>query len=117
MAWFIAGAGIYALVASFVEERTREFGIRLALGASPGAVHRLVLRGTALALATGGVTGFLSYLGASQMIAPLLYGVSPVDAITLVAVCLLATGSALAASWVPARRASHIDPILSLRAE
>ncbi|HKV49777.1 MAG TPA: ABC transporter permease [Gemmatimonadaceae bacterium] len=117
MALLLATLGIYGVIAYLVTERTRELGIRIALGATSRAVERLVVwRGLALALA-GIATGALGAVGATRGIRSLLFGVAPLDVPTFVAVGLVLAAVAAAASWLPARRAARIDPVIAMRAE
>jgi putative ABC transport system permease protein len=120
---FSAGAlvlallGIYATLAYSVAQRTREIGVRMALGARAGGVVRLVVgQGMRLA-ALGAVLGVGFALLLGRLIAGLLYGVGPHDPAAFSAVVGLLLGAALLACWVPARRASRVDPVIALRAE
>jgi len=109
--------GIYGVVAHLVGQRTREFGVRLALGAPVGDVLRDVLRyGLRLALA-GSVVGVGCALTLSGLLRSLLYGVSPTDPATMVIVTALLLGVTVLACYVPARRATRVDPLIALRAE
>ncbi|MBF5045668.1 ABC transporter permease [Aggregicoccus sp. 17bor-14] len=113
----LAGLGLYGVIAFGVAQRSREVGIRLALGARPAQVLRLVV-GQGLRLALAGVAlGLVLALALGRLLGGLLYGVQPADPLTLLAVPLLLTGVALLASWVPARRATRVDPASTLRAE
>jgi predicted permease len=117
IAVLLAGIGIYGLVAYSVTQRTQEMGIRMALGASPGGVRNLIVRqGMALAL-VGVAIGIGAALALTRVIAGMLYGVKPWDPVTLVAVAGLLCLIALLATYVPARRASRIDPSDALRYE
>jgi ABC-type antimicrobial peptide transport system permease subunit len=113
----LAAIGLFAVVATMVRQRTREIGIRVALGATSRVVRRMVLaRGLALAGAGAGV-GLAVGLFSSRYIASLLFDVSPTDLPTLVVVpctMLLAAG---AASYLPARASTRIDPMLTLRSD
>jgi len=98
-----------------VSERTHEFGVRLALGANGSEVARLVLRqGITLALA-GACVGLAGALVVSHVMSGLLYGVSPTDPLSFGGVTSMLTAVALAASFIPARRAIRVDPIVALR--
>jgi predicted permease len=117
MALLLATLGIYGVIAYLVTERTRELGIRIALGATARTVERLVVwRGLALALA-GIAIGAVGAIGATRGIESLLFGVAPLDVPTFVAVGLVLAAVAAAASWLPARRAARIDPVIAMRAE
>jgi predicted permease len=117
VALILAAMGVYAVMAYAVGRRTQEFGVRLALGASRGDILRLVL-GQGLVLAGIGVAaGLLLALAGTRFLASFLYGVSPFDAATLVAMPLVLGLVALLACYVPARRATQVDPIIALRAE
>jgi putative ABC transport system permease protein len=113
----IALVGIYGVISYSVAQRTREIGIRMALGAEPRQVMRLVLaQGAKLAL-SGVAIGALASLGVTRLMASLLYGVSATDPVTFLGVALLLTFAALAACYIPARRAMRVDPMVALRYE
>lgn len=117
IALFLSLVGLYALMTYSVEQRTAEIGIRMALGAQPGSVMRLVLQQGSL-LAMAGITlGFLCAWFAARSIASLLFEVKPTDLLTFLTVALLFCAVALAACYFPARRATRVDPLVSLRAE
>ncbi|RPJ75637.1 MAG: FtsX-like permease family protein, partial [Acidobacteria bacterium] len=116
-ALLLAAIGIYGLMAYSVEQRTQELGIRLALGAPVGRVRRMVvLQGMALAL-VGLVIGVAASFGLGRLMTTFLYGVTAKDPLVFTAVPVLLAVVALIAVWLPARRASRIDPIIALRAE
>jgi len=113
----LAAVGIYGVMSYSVACRTSEIGIRVALGATRGDVLRLVV-GEALAVAgAGAAVGLLAALGLSRLMSSLLYAVTASDPLTFAGVCLLLAGVALAASSVPALRATRIDPLVALRSE
>ncbi|HLP06655.1 MAG TPA: ABC transporter permease, partial [Opitutaceae bacterium] len=117
LALLLAAMGVYAVMAYAVNQRRGEFGVRMALGAAGGDVLRLVLRqGLALA-AIGVAAGLVLATSASHLLAGLLYGVGPFDPVSFTAIPLLLTGVAVAASWLPAHRATKVDPNEALRAE
>lgn len=117
LALFLSLVGLYALMAYSVQQRTAEIGIRMALGAQRSSVMRLVLRqGAALAL-TGIVLGFAFAWALTRSMASLLFEVQPTDALSFLGAAILFCAVALAACYVPARRATRVDPMVSLRYE
>jgi putative ABC transport system permease protein len=117
LAVVLAAVGLAAVTSYAVAERRHEIGIRMALGAREGNVRRLViLQGMSAAIA-GVVVGVVGALGATKLLSSLLYGVAPSDPMTFAAVAVLLLVVALAASWLPARRATRVDPMVALRAE
>ena len=117
MALVLAAIGVYGVMAYAVEQRTREIGVRMALGATPAAVVRLVLR-QALVLAVLGVAaGLVVARGVTGFMRSLLFGVDPADALTFGATAALLVAVALVAASVPARRSGRIAPVEALRAE
>ncbi len=117
LALFVASIGVYGVMSYLVSRRTREFGIRMAVGATRGAVFALILRQGAKLAAIGVAIGLVAAALFGRLIASLLYGVKPLDAATLAGVSILLTVVALFASYVPARRAANADPMDSLRYE
>jgi predicted permease len=116
-ALLLAGLGIYGTIAYLVHEQSREIAIRLALGTQRGNILRMVLR-QGLALAAVGVgVGLVGALVFSHLMAGLLYGVSPYDLSTFAGVTVVLTAVAIAASYVPAMRATRLDPIATLPSE
>jgi putative ABC transport system permease protein len=117
IALLLAAIGIYGLMAYSVQQRTQEIGIRMALGASGQDVRKMVVKqGMVLALA-GVFIGVAAALGLTRLITSLLYGVTPRDPLAMTSVAVLLSGVALAATYFPARRASQVDPVVSLRYE
>ncbi len=116
-ALLLAGVGIYGLMAYSVQQRTKEIGIRMALGAQPGALRGMVLRqGMRLAL-IGAVIGIATAFGLTRLLTSLLFGVQPHDPLVFIAVPVLLTAVALLACYLPARRATRINPLEALRWE
>jgi predicted permease len=126
-AWLVAGfaslalllgvVGLYGVIAYSVSRRTREIGIRMALGAQRSSVHQLVMREAAWLTALGIVGGLLCSVAAATAIRTLLFGVQSWDAATLGSASVLLAISSLAASYIPARRAAKVDPMVALRYE
>jgi predicted lysophospholipase L1 biosynthesis ABC-type transport system permease subunit len=117
LALMLASIGIYGVISYGVAQRTQEIGIRLALGAQPRNVFAMVLgQGVRLA-GLGVVLGFAAAFGVTQLMASLLFGVQPTDPITFAAVPALLMAVALLACYLPARRATRVDPMVALRYE
>ncbi len=113
----LAGVGIYGVIAYAVGQRTREIGIRLALGADVAGVRRLIVRDGLRLAAAGLALGTIAALGLTRLLTSLLFEVRPADPPTYIAVAALLFGIALAACWIPARRAARLDPTIALRSE
>ena len=117
MALVLGLIGIYGVISYAVSQRRREIGIRLALGAQPGELrslfvrHGLVLAGIGVAIGLGAATAL------TRLMSSLLFGISPLDPVTYVAVPVILVGAAMLASYLPARRAAAVDPVQALRAE
>jgi predicted permease len=117
VALLLAAIGIYGLVSYSVQQRTQEIGVRMALGASAREVRIMVVRQGMMLALTGIFIGIAAALGLTRLMASLLYGVAPRDPLAITSVALLLIGVALAATYLPARRASRVDPVVSLRYE
>ncbi|PYV18151.1 MAG: hypothetical protein DMG21_05880 [Acidobacteria bacterium] len=116
-ALLLAAVGIYGVTAFWVTRRTHEFGIRLAIGAQKADVVRLVI-GQAFKVAAIGVSmGIVAAFALMRFMSKLLFDVKPTDPLTFVVVTLILAGVALAASYIPARRATKVDPMVALRHE
>jgi putative ABC transport system permease protein len=117
VALVLASVGVYGVLAYNVSQRTQEIGVRLALGAQPDDVVRLVLRSGATLAGVGIAIGIVGALGLTRVIQSLLVDVSSTDAVSFVGVTLFLAAVALFASYVPARRATRVDPLTALRSE
>jgi predicted lysophospholipase L1 biosynthesis ABC-type transport system permease subunit len=117
VALLLGGVGIYGVIAYIAAQRTHEIGIRLALGAQPADVRRMVLwEGMTLAV-VGIFIGLVGAMGITRVMRALLYQTSPIDPVTFAGAVPLLLAAALLACWVPARRAMRADPIVALRYE
>ncbi|HEY4757816.1 MAG TPA: FtsX-like permease family protein, partial [Chthoniobacterales bacterium] len=117
LALVLASVGVYGVMAYSVSQRTRELGIRMALGAQSGQVLQLVLRQGMLLAGIGIVIGVLAAFGSTRLASTFLYGVNPSDPTVFIAVTSLLAAAAFAACYFPARRALNIDPVMALRFE
>jgi len=109
--------GVFAVIAYMVREKSREIGIRIAVGATPGHIRGLILAQTLRLAILGAAAGLALAAVCTRMLGSLIYGVKPTDPLTLMIVTALLAGLALLASYIPARRAMRIDPIIILRSE
>jgi putative ABC transport system permease protein len=116
-ALLLAVVGIYGVVSYSVTQRTRELGVRMALGADAGDTLRLVLGRSMKLIGAGTACGLVAALVVTRAMAGLLYAVSPLDPLVLAGVSSLLAASGLLASLIPARRATRVDPLAALRVE
>ena len=117
MALILGIVGLYGVVAYSVSRRTREIGVRMALGAERRGVVLMILRQAGKMVTLGVVVGLLASLGVSRLMASMLFGVHSYDPLTFVAVAVILAAVALAACYIPARRAARVDPMVALRYE
>jgi putative ABC transport system permease protein len=117
LALVLAAVGLYGVLSYRVNQRTREIGVRMALGATRGAVVWLVVRQGMSAAGVGAVLGLWGASELTWLLDHLLYGVSPVDPGVFLAAPAVLMGVALVATWLPAFRASRVDPMVALRSE
>jgi putative ABC transport system permease protein len=117
LALALAAIGIFGVLSYAVSQRTREIGIRMALGAQERSVVGLVVRQAMTLVAAGLAAGTVAALFLSQTMTAMLFGVDPTDPATFATVAGLLAGVAMMASYLPARRATRVDPIVALRAE
>jgi ABC-type antimicrobial peptide transport system permease subunit len=113
----LAIAGIYGVLSDLVSQRTRDIGIRLALGAERGSIVRMVLAQAIRPTLAGLTAGVVATLGLGRLLAGLVYGVRPADPLTIGAVAVALLGAACVAAWLPARRATRVDPMVALRTD
>ena len=116
-ALLLAAIGIYGVLSSAVTARTREIGIRIALGAERARVQQLVIGEGVGLVAAGIIIGLAGAFAGARVLRTFLFGLSPNDPVTYAAIVVVLGVTAAVASWVPARRASRVDPVIALRAE
>jgi putative ABC transport system permease protein len=115
LALVLAAVGIYSIMSYTVTQRTSEIGIRMSLGAEARDIMRLIV-GQALKLVGIGIlVGVIVALGATRVMTTLLYGITATDPLTFVSICLIIGAIALIASYVPANRATKVDPLVAIR--
>jgi putative ABC transport system permease protein len=117
IALLLCATGIYGVISFTTVQRTREIGVRMALGANRGTIQRMVLREGAGVIALGGLTGLVAAVAASRSLRAMLFEIEPGDPLTLAAVSSLVAVVGLAACYFPARRATRIDPAIALRSD
>jgi ABC-type antimicrobial peptide transport system permease subunit len=113
----LSSIGIYGVISYIVGQRTHEIGIRMALGARRSMIATMVLRQAGQMAVLGLVAGLLAAAVLGRLMASMLFGVSFYDAFTFSTVAVILPSVALAACWIPMRRATHVDPIIALRCE
>jgi putative ABC transport system permease protein len=117
LALLIASVGLYGLLSFAVAQRTREFGLRIALGAQKSNIHQLVLRRALILVAMGLMCGSIAAWFAVSLTRSYIYGVQAHDGLTFAAVVMVLASASLFAAWVPARHAASIEPMVALRSE
>lgn len=117
LAMLLAAVGLYGVIALAVSQRTYEIGVRIALGAAPGAVRRMVLKEGAARIAIGLGLGFVLVMALGRLLRSLLADVSAWDPVVWAGAGLVLAAAGILACWVPARRASRIDPLIALRSD
>jgi len=113
----LAVIGVYSVVSYATAQRTHEIGIRMALGAAPGDILKMVLRQSLAVVMIGIAVGLAAALAGTRALASLLVGITPSDPVTFGSVLVLLSGVALLACWIPARRATRVSPLVALRYE
>ncbi|HOW63746.1 MAG TPA: hypothetical protein P5186_08800 [Candidatus Paceibacterota bacterium] len=117
VALLLAAVGLYGVLSYTSQQRTREIGIRLALGAAPGSISILIVRHGLKLAGSGLLLGLLAALGLTRFLRGVLYEVSPLDAQSFTIVVIVLAGIGLLACWLPAHRAAKVDPMMALRQE
>ena len=117
MGLFLGSVGLYGVISYTVGQRTKEIGLRIAMGAEPGRVTHMVLRQGFVLAIVGVVVGGGAAVAATRLMQAVLFGVSPVDPLTYGLVAAGLVSVALLATWIPARNAARVDPIVALRLE
>lgn len=116
-ALLLAAVGLYGVLGYLVQRRTSEIGVRIALGAQPAQVERMIVGGSLRFVLAGVVLGVALAVAAGRVLESMLFGVAPTQPAAYATAIAVLVGVALAASWIPARRASHVEPVVALRAE
>jgi ABC-type antimicrobial peptide transport system permease subunit len=115
MCVFLAALGLFGVMSCAVNQRAQEIGVRMAMGASPGNVIAMVLRQGMLLVLAGLALGIVAAAAAAHLVSGMLIHVTATDPLTFAAAALFLVMVAVAAMWLPARRATHVDPMISLR--
>jgi ABC-type antimicrobial peptide transport system permease subunit len=117
VALLLGAIGLYGVVSWVVAQRTHEMGVRIALGARPADVRTMVVRQGMIVTIAGIIVGLVAALGATRLLASLLYEVSAYDPLTFIIVPIVLFAVSLLAAWLPARRAAAVDPLTAMRVE
>ena len=117
LALILGAVGLYGVLSYVVAERTREIGVRMALGATAGTVQRMVVTQGSRIVMIGVVIGIAAAIAATRLLASLLFGVKAVDPVLFAAMSVMMIGIGMVASYMPARRASNVDPLESMRSD
>jgi ABC-type antimicrobial peptide transport system permease subunit len=117
LAMLLAMIGLYGVLSYLVAHRQVEYGIRMALGARPASILRLVMKDVVVVLLVGLALGLAAALASARVMQQLLFGLEPHDPVTIVAAVVLLTAMALVAGYIPARRATRVDPLVALKYE
>ena len=117
IALVLCASGIYGIISFTTAQRTREIGVRMALGADGASIQRMVLREGSVVIGVGLVLGLIGALASAQVLQNLLFEIRPGDPLTIGVVCAVLGLVGLSASFIPARRATRVDPLVALRNE
>ena len=115
IALVLCASGIYGIISFTTAQRTREIGLRMALGADGASIQRMVLREGSIVIAIGVALGLAGALAGAQILQTLLFEIKPGDPLTIAVVCTVLAVVGLSATFVPARRATRVDPLIALR--
>ena len=113
----VAAVGVFGVLSQVVARRRREIGVRMALGATPGRIGRMVVGSAGLTIAVGPATGIVSASALTRWLQSVLYGIAPWDAARLAAAVMLVAATGIAATWWPVRTAAHVEPAVAMREE